>query len=70
MPIEYSFLLQWEKEKIIETFKRCYGLQQAINKAFDGKDTNYQKECLRTLANQSGMGVEFLTNHLEQIKTL
>lgn len=63
-------MLLWEMNTIRNTFKRCYGLQYAINKAFDGKDTDYQKECLITLANQSGMRVEFLTNHLEQIKSL
>ena len=60
----------WEIDNIRNTFKRCYGLQHAINKAFEGKDTNYQKECLKTLANQSGMSVEFITNHLETIKQL
>lgn len=60
----------WEIDNIRNTFKRCYGLQHAINKAFDGTDTNYQKECLKTLANQSGMRVEFLTNNLETIKQL
>jgi len=60
----------WEIDKIRNTFKRCYGLQHAINKAFNGVDIAYQNECLRTLANQSGMRVEFITNHLEQIKTL
>ena len=36
----------WEIDNIRNTFKRFYGLQHAINKAFEGTDTNYQKECL------------------------
>lgn len=60
----------WEIQTIRYTFKRCYGLQHAINKAFEGTDTNYQKECLKTLANQSGLQIEFISNHLETIKQL
>ena len=63
-------MLTWEINAIRSTFKRCYGLQYAITKAFEGKDTNYQKECLRTLANQSGMGYEFLNNHIKEIISL
>lgn len=57
----------WEIQILKDTFKRCYGLHSAIIKAFEGKDTSYKKECLKTLANQSGMRVDFLTNNIKEI---
>lgn len=57
----------WHTEVIQQAFKRCYGLDYAIKKAFEGNDTNYQKECLKTLSYQTGLRELFLSDNIKEI---
>lgn len=52
----------WMLEKIKETFNRCYGLQSSII-----KDT---KGALEELAYQTSFRLDYLKEHLEEIKNL
>lgn len=68
---KYNKVVNFDKEtKEITVFDKRYGLQGAIQKAFQTNDLIFQKECIKTLATQTGMRENFLKDNINQIKDL
>jgi len=55
-------LEQWHKDLILKQFRLCYGLKQLVQ---DGKS-----HAIQSLAEQSGLRLNFIQTHLETIKQL
>lgn len=66
LPAVYNKMQKWEKDIIFRTLKRCNGLRYAITSTKE----DVVLEAVKSLAYQSGMRIEFIKNHLEEIKTL
>jgi len=66
-PYTMKGLNSFEKEQIEKTFKRCYGLQSALQKT---NDSLLRRGAIESLAFQSGLRKEFIEDNLEEILNL
>ncbi|MGL5713274.1 MAG: hypothetical protein ACRCX2_09665 [Paraclostridium sp.] len=57
-------LNSFEKEQVEKVFKKCYGLQSALQKT---NDMLLRRGAIEALAFQSGLRKEFIEDNLEEI---
>lgn len=63
-------MLQYEKDIILRTFLRCFGLRSSLIKYVGLGDTKMIDTTIDTLANQSGLRKTFIEENLSEILTL
>lgn len=60
-------LSQYEILQIRDAFKRCYGLQSALQSAATKDDSLFLQATIEATARQSGLRVEHIKNNIEEI---
>lgn len=57
---------EYQKELIREVFKRCFGLKENC-KYFDSENKAFKTTAFQTLSEKTGIRVDFLEKHKEEI---
>jgi hypothetical protein len=60
-------MLQFEKDIILKTFLKCFGLRSALLKYVELNDSTMIDECIDSLGKQSGLRESFIRENLTEI---
>lgn len=63
-------MTEFEKDLILSTFLKCFGLRSAFIKYVELNDSTMIDECIDSLAKQSGLRESFIKENLTEILTL